>query len=98
MVSSKPRSAQLNVRNENLAAPRIHLGVGILFRFTIFEVLKAGFSPKIPANGLDSAARNQNLPEVALINGNLQVAMKPDESLSTSLFIFRSDFAAIHHD
>jgi hypothetical protein len=33
----------------------------------------------------------------ALIEGNLQVAMKPDESFSPSLFTFHSHFAAICH-
>jgi hypothetical protein len=37
------------------------------------------------------------LPELALIEGNQQVAMKPDESLSPSLFTFRSHFAAVYH-
>jgi len=37
------------------------------------------------------------LPELALAEGNQQVAMNPDESFSPSLFIFRSRFAAIHH-
>jgi hypothetical protein len=37
------------------------------------------------------------LPELALAEGNQQVAMKPDEPLSPSLFTFRSHFAAIHH-
>jgi len=37
------------------------------------------------------------LPELALIEGIQQVAMKRDESRSPSLFTFRSDFAAIHH-
>jgi hypothetical protein len=41
---------------------------------------------------------HQNLPELAIIEGNQQVAMKPDESLSPSLFTFRSHFAAIHRD
>jgi hypothetical protein len=36
------------------------------------------------------------LPELALIEGNQQVAIKPDESLSPSLFTFDSHFAAIH--
>jgi hypothetical protein len=40
---------------------------------------------------------HQNLPELALTEGNQRVAMKPDESLSPSLFTFRSHFAAIHH-
>jgi len=40
---------------------------------------------------------HQNLPELALIEGNQLVATKPDESLSPSLFTFRSHFAAIHH-
>jgi len=40
----------------------------------------------------------QNLPELALIEGNQQVATNPDESLSPSLFTFRPHFAAIHHD
>jgi hypothetical protein len=40
---------------------------------------------------------NQNLPELALIEGNQQVATKPDESISPSLFIIRSHFGAIHH-
>jgi hypothetical protein len=39
----------------------------------------------------------QNLPDLALIEGIQQVAMKPDESLSPSLFTFRLHFAAIHH-
>jgi hypothetical protein len=38
------------------------------------------------------------LPELALAEGNQQVAMKPDESLSLSLFTFHSRFAAIHRD
>jgi hypothetical protein len=37
------------------------------------------------------------LPELALIEGIQQVAMKRDESLSPSLFTFRSHFATIHH-
>jgi hypothetical protein len=37
------------------------------------------------------------LPELALIEGNQLVATKPDESLSPSLFTFRSHFAAIYH-
>jgi len=37
------------------------------------------------------------LPELALIEGNQLVATKRDESLSPSLFTFRSHFAAIHH-
>jgi hypothetical protein len=37
------------------------------------------------------------LPELALIEGNQQIATKPDESSSPSLFTFRSYFAAIHH-
>jgi hypothetical protein len=40
---------------------------------------------------------NQNLPELALVEGNQQVAMKPSELLSPSLFTFRSRFAEIHH-
>jgi hypothetical protein len=36
------------------------------------------------------------LPELALIEGIQQVAMKRDESLSPSLFTFRSYFATIH--
>jgi hypothetical protein len=38
------------------------------------------------------------LPELALAEGNQQVAMKPDESISPSLFTIRSPFAAVHHD
>jgi hypothetical protein len=38
------------------------------------------------------------LPELALAEGNQQVAMKPDESLSPSLFTFHWRFVAIHHD
>jgi hypothetical protein len=38
------------------------------------------------------------LPELALTEENPQVAMKPDESLSSSLFTFRSHFAAIHRN
>jgi hypothetical protein len=41
---------------------------------------------------------HQNLPELALIEGNQQVATKPDESISPSLFKFRSPFAAIRRD
>jgi hypothetical protein len=37
------------------------------------------------------------LPELALIEGIHQVAMKWGESFSLSLFTFRSHFAAIHH-
>jgi hypothetical protein len=37
------------------------------------------------------------LPELVLTEGIQQVAMKPDESLSPSLFTFRSHLAAIHH-
>jgi len=37
------------------------------------------------------------LPELAIIEGNQQVATKPDESFSPSLFTFGSQFAAIHH-
>jgi len=36
------------------------------------------------------------LPELVLIEGIKQVAMKRDESLSPSLFTFRSHFATIH--
>jgi hypothetical protein len=36
------------------------------------------------------------LPELAIIEGNQQIATKPDESFSPSLFTFRSHFAAIH--
>jgi len=36
------------------------------------------------------------LPELALAEGNQQVAMKPEESFSPSLFTLRSLFAAIH--
>jgi hypothetical protein len=39
----------------------------------------------------------QNLPELDLIEGNQQVATKPDESFSPSLFTLRSYFATIHH-
>jgi hypothetical protein len=38
------------------------------------------------------------LPKLALAEGNQQVAMKADESLSPSLFTFRSCFAAVRHD
>jgi len=37
------------------------------------------------------------LPELALAEGNQQVAMKPSELLSPSLFTFRWRFAAVHH-
>jgi len=37
------------------------------------------------------------LPELAFAEENQQVAMKPDDSLSPSLFTFRLRFAAIHH-
>jgi len=36
------------------------------------------------------------LPELALIEGNQQVATNPDETLSPSLFTFRSHLASIH--
>jgi hypothetical protein len=36
--------------------------------------------------------------ELALIEGNQQVATKPDESLSSFLFAFQSHFAVIHRD
>jgi hypothetical protein len=39
---------------------------------------------------------NQNLPELVLIEGIQQVAMKPGELLSLSLFTIRSHFATIH--
>ena len=39
---------------------------------------------------------NQNLPELVLIEGIQQVAMKRDEPLSPSLITFRSHFATIH--
>jgi len=35
------------------------------------------------------------LPELAVIEGNQQVAINPDESISPSLFTFRSHFAAV---
>jgi hypothetical protein len=38
---------------------------------------------------------NQNLPELALIEGTRQVASKPDVSLSPSFFTFRSRFVAV---
>jgi hypothetical protein len=38
------------------------------------------------------------LPELALIEENQHVAMKRDESISPSLFTFRSHFAAIRRD
>ncbi len=38
------------------------------------------------------------MPELALIEGNQQVATKPDESLSPSLFTFHSRFATIRRD
>ena len=58
---------------------------------------RGGFEP--PTFRLTAEHRlNQNLPELALIEGNQLVVMKPDESLSPSLFTFRSHFAAIHHD
>jgi len=38
------------------------------------------------------------LSELVLIEGIQQVAMKRDESLSSSLFTFRSYFAAVHRD
>jgi hypothetical protein len=38
------------------------------------------------------------LPELALIEGIQQVAMKRDESLSPSLFTLRSHFAVIRHN
>jgi len=41
---------------------------------------------------------NQNLPELTLIEGIQQVAIKRDESLSPSLFTVCSHFAAIPHN
>jgi hypothetical protein len=38
------------------------------------------------------------LPELALIEGIQQVAMKRDKSFSPSLFTFRSHFAVIRHN
>jgi hypothetical protein len=38
------------------------------------------------------------VPELVLIEGNQQGAMKRNESLSPSLFTFRSRFAVIHRD
>jgi len=51
-------------------------------------------NPSINSHGINFI----NLPELALIEGNQQFATKPDESLSPSLFTFRSHFAAIHRD
>jgi hypothetical protein len=45
----------------------------------------------------DWPVNNQNLPELVLIEGIQQVAMKRDESLSPSLFTFRSHFATVRH-
>jgi len=39
---------------------------------------------------------HQNLPELALIEGNQQIATKPDEAFSPSLFTFHSYFADHH--
>jgi hypothetical protein len=41
---------------------------------------------------------HQNLPELALIEGNQQVATKPDASLSPSLFTVCSLFVLIHRN
>jgi len=41
---------------------------------------------------------NQILPEVAPIERNQEVVMKPDESLSPSLFTFCSQFIAFCRD
>jgi hypothetical protein len=41
---------------------------------------------------------HQNLPELALIEENQQVATKPDESLSPSLFTSHSHFASIRRN
>jgi len=38
------------------------------------------------------------LPELALAEENQQVAMTLDDSLSPSLFTFRSHFPSIHHN
>jgi hypothetical protein len=59
---------------------------------------RGGFEP--PTFRL--TAERQTSSELAgvgtiIIEGNQQVATKPDESLSPSLFTFRSHFAAIHH-
>jgi len=39
----------------------------------------------------------ENLPELALIEGIQQVAMKREESRSPSLFTFRSRLTVVHH-
>jgi len=39
---------------------------------------------------------NQNLPELVLIDGIQQVAMKRERITSPSLFTFRSHLAAVH--
>jgi hypothetical protein len=53
-----------------------------------------------PARYPQFARRNPLQSELAGIGAGRkkqQVAMKPDESLSPSLFTFHSHFAAIHH-
>jgi len=59
------------------------------------QTMVAGNSTSLSHN--DVANINQNLPELVLIEGIQQVAMKRDESLSPSLLTFHSYFVAIHH-
>jgi hypothetical protein len=59
MASIKPRSEQCKIRKQNLDAPLIQIGVGILFCVSIFEVLKSRFSPKLAL--WESPASSQTL-------------------------------------
>ena len=63
------------------------------------DLVRSGFAHDGKGKGRGSFGRNKMpglLPELALIEGNQQVATKHDESISLSLFSFRSHFASIH--
>jgi hypothetical protein len=51
-----------------------------------------------PSVNSRTTKRHQNLPELALIEGNQRVPTKFGESLSPSLFTFRSHFSSIDHN
>jgi len=64
----------------------------------LFEAEATAEDPKRAKMRKDWPVNNQNLPELVLIEGIQLVAMKRDESISPSLFTFRSHFAVIHRD
>jgi hypothetical protein len=59
------------------------------------EVVVIAFITQANPSVNSRTTNNQNLPELVLIEENQQVAMKRDESLSPSLFTFRSPFTTI---